>query len=484
MPLATAGEWVRTSWTYQPISLSHTPSHIVKAIHSALTQSGWEYATWSATVDDRYYLRRDRRFLNITNDAVGAGGNIAITKVGANITVIGMADGTGSVRATGNIELIAQPADGNTITISDGVTPITFEFDSNASVGGGNILVTIGTKIIDTIGNLRTAINAHAFAVTASYVSDVWRYNGDVVEQRCGLHVLYNSGSSRIEISAFLETVAGTASQVETTTSGYFTQNQKCLIVYNNTLANDWLFYCGEDGIYYETGVSGVAQNIGHGFIATFMPIVEFAGTKDSTRMWATQGLCMNLFGTLVFSEDRTMRFVDNNGASKNHSGRLRPYAARGSYVLTSPSVQNAVAFYTIPRDNLIGVIANESGTGANSLFHASFGMLNSPLDDRYKISPMWVIQAVNATTCGVSSSSGSNNVGAANYLMYEARWLRYVPRLVAVDQTLIPFTTNVTDVTTGKIYRIAQVADGGRNSNIGVEYPAVSVTIPTTPTV
>jgi hypothetical protein len=486
MPLIAAGEWARASWTYQPVTLSHTPSTIIRAIHSVLTQTGWEYATWSGTGDDRSYLRKDRRFLNVTNDNVGAAGNTTITKVGANINVISLAGGSGSVKATGSIELVAQPADGNTVTMSDGVTTVTFEFDNNATVTGGNVLVTIGTKIIDTIGNLLAAINANAFNITASRVSDVWRYNGDTVEQNCGLRVFNNTGSARIEISAILENVAGTAVQVETTTTGHSSQNQKCLVSYNNSLPNDWLFYCGEDGFYYEVGTSGIQQNIGHGYVATFMPIPEFAGTRDAARMWASQGLCMNLFGTLVFSQDRQLRFVDTNGANKNHTAALRPFVARGSSNLISPVVTNAPAFPIAPRDNLIGAIANPSPDDAvRYLWFCTFGVRNSPLDDRYKICPMWLIQDLSFPPSAVFSLSWSNNVGpASGYYGCEPRWLRYIPRLVAVDQTLIPFTANVTDITTGKIYRIAQVADGGRNSNIGIEYPSAVITIPITPTV
>lgn len=62
--------------------------------------------------------------------------------------------GAGSVTVT----LAAQPADGNTITLSDGVLSTVFEFDSNAAVGGGNVPVAIGATATDTINNLIAAI--------------------------------------------------------------------------------------------------------------------------------------------------------------------------------------------------------------------------------------------------------------------------------------------------------------------------------------
>lgn len=482
MALAVAGEWVRTSWAYQPVTLSHTGSTIVKALHSALTQAGWELSTWSLTADDRYYLRKDRRFLNFTNDANGAGGNAAITKTGANITVSGMAGGGVSAKATGFMELVAQPADGNTITISDGTTSVTFEFDSNAAVTGGNVLVTIGTKIINTIDNLMTAINANGFNVTASLVSDVWRFNGDAVEQNCGIHVLWNTGNVRIEVSAFLENVAGTASQVETSTSVY-AQNQKILVVYNNSLTNDWTIYAGEDGLYFEVGTAGIPQNIGHGLIATFATIPEFRGTKDPQRKWTSQGLCMDLFGTLKFSEDRNYRFVDNAGSNKNYSSRLGPTVARGTNSCLSSVQANARGYYVGPADNVIGQM--NGGNFGNWPVGFAFGVLNSPVDDQYKLSPLWMIQHnAFAFDVAVNSASGSNNVAptTANYML-ETRWIRRVPRIVVPDGSLLPYV-NVVDLVTTKTYRITRVADGGRNAGLGIEYPLSPVTIPTTPSV
>lgn len=485
MALAVAGEWVRSQWAYQPVSLSHTGSTIVKALHSALTQAGWELSTWSGSGDDRYYLRKDRRILNLTNDAVGALGNQAITKTGANITVNGMAGGGVSTPATGNIELTAQPADGNTITISDGVlTPVVFEFDSNSSVTGGNVAVTIGTKIINTIDNLLAAINAQGFAVTASLVSDIWRFNGDAVEQNCGIHVLWNTGNTRIEISAFLENQSGSGSMVETTTSSSLTAaNQKILISYNNSLTNDWIIYCGEDGLYIEVGTAGVSQNIGHGLIATFMPIPMLAGSKDAQRKWSSQGLCMDLFGPLKFSEDRNYRFVDNAGSNKNYSGRLTPTVARGTSSQIASTQVNGQPYYVGPADNIIGQFAG--GNVSNWPVGMAFGVINSPVDDRYKLSPLWItMHTPFAFTVAVNSASVSNNVAptAANYML-EARWLRQVPRVVVPDGTLLPFV-NVPDLVTGKVYRITRVADNGRNAGLGIEYPSTVITIPTTPSV
>lgn len=75
------------------------------------------------------------------------------------------------VYSTGTVALSAQPADGNTVTISDGThTASVFEFDDNAAVSGTNIAVTIGASKEATIANLIIAINAITtnLTVTAS----------------------------------------------------------------------------------------------------------------------------------------------------------------------------------------------------------------------------------------------------------------------------------------------------------------------------
>ena len=60
-----------------------------------------------------------------------------------------------------NITLTGQPADGDTISLSDGINTYVFEFDNNSAVTGGNILVTIGSNSLNTMVNLVAAINAN-----------------------------------------------------------------------------------------------------------------------------------------------------------------------------------------------------------------------------------------------------------------------------------------------------------------------------------
>lgn len=121
----------------------------------------------------------------LTNSAVGTAGNVSVTKSGTNITVTGMAGGSSTTKATGSVVLSGQPADADTVTISDGTTSHTFEFDSNSSVTGGNIAVVIGSTATATLANLVQAIATAAFNVTAAtYVVPQNPQDGDTVSIR------------------------------------------------------------------------------------------------------------------------------------------------------------------------------------------------------------------------------------------------------------------------------------------------------------
>lgn len=77
-----------------------------------------------------------------------------------------------AVHATGSVELTAQPNDGSSVVLNDGVNPaVTFEFDSNSSVVQSATLrqVVIGASKEATAANLFTAINgAPTLAITAT----------------------------------------------------------------------------------------------------------------------------------------------------------------------------------------------------------------------------------------------------------------------------------------------------------------------------
>lgn len=75
------------------------------------------------------------------------------------------------VAATGSVTINTLPADGDTVTISDGTNVKTFEFDNNSSVTVGNISVTIGGTINATAAALNTAIMAAASLDVSSTAS-------------------------------------------------------------------------------------------------------------------------------------------------------------------------------------------------------------------------------------------------------------------------------------------------------------------------
>lgn len=480
-----AGEWVRASWDYSPVALSHTGSTIVKALHSFMTQCGWEIAPWSGLTDDRYYLRTDRSTLTITNKTNSSAGNVAITKVGANITVVGMTGGSSTTPAAGTVHLgTSIPADGETFTVSDGTLVKTYEFDSNSTVTPGNIAVVIQPTRSRTMDAVVAAVNGSGQNLTAAALSKRWRFNGDGIEVTGGIRIRWDSGNSRVAIRTFLADNTDSSAAYETADA------QDIRVAYNGSIVNSWTIYGGEDGLFMEVGTQGgsLPQNIGHGLIATFSAIPEFRATRDAKVTWTAQGLVMNLFGRLVFGS-WTYRFVDTAYGNKNYTGDLTPTCPRGTTDLSSSTQAAPQSYSIIPRDNAMGISAGQIIqvlTSPEALRYAStFGMLNSPVDDRYKLSPIWMIQHKASVYAAASDASATVNVAVSgSYLtMMEPRWIRQLNRLMACDQTLLPFN-NITDTITGKTYRITQLADGGRTTNLAVEYPSTAVTIPATPTI
>ena len=133
----------------------------------AVTASGTVAFTSSINpVDgDLVTLHKTVPSIRLERDSVGAAGNVTVIKTGANIIVAGMAGGSPTAVATGSVKFLAsgQPADGNTVVISDGTNPaVTFEFDSNASVVETSTLrqVVIGADAYATMAALITKINA------------------------------------------------------------------------------------------------------------------------------------------------------------------------------------------------------------------------------------------------------------------------------------------------------------------------------------
>lgn len=66
----------------------------------------------------------------------------------------------------GVVEFLGQPSDGDTVT-RDGVT---YEFESSGGVTGGNVAVTIGADVVETVQNLSAAMEGQGQTVAVEHV--------------------------------------------------------------------------------------------------------------------------------------------------------------------------------------------------------------------------------------------------------------------------------------------------------------------------
>jgi methionine-rich copper-binding protein CopC len=73
----------------------------------------------------------------------------------------------GGLQARGSVVFNDNPSDGDTLEVSDGVNTVVFEFDSDASVVGGNVAVDIGATVSDTLANYIEANNTSVLNITA-----------------------------------------------------------------------------------------------------------------------------------------------------------------------------------------------------------------------------------------------------------------------------------------------------------------------------
>ncbi len=480
-----SNEWKRSTWAYSPIALSHTQAHIVRAIDTALTDAGWVRASWSnggARSDtENYYLRPDRFRLDISANLWGAAGNQIIGTSGANLSkqdiIGGGATTAGSTRGAGFVALSGQPADGNTVTLYDGTLTKVFEFDDNGSVTAPNIQVAIGTTMENSLENLAAAIMASGINLTA-LPHWHWWYTGDNYYQHCGIHVKIYSASS-VNVSSFLEDSTKTGSQRSLVATYAISINQ------DNTKLNNFLFIAGEDGFYIEGGTDTNYNNIAHGFIFAFYPDASLAGTRDRERTWTCQGAAYELRGN-IRSADRSWRFVETVGDRRNHTGRILAMVPRGSDSTAGLSVANDRNIYFGPRDHFLATPYNVD-TSRYDTIQCTLGLFQSTYDDLYRVSTFAVMQGRSAYST-VRNSSGSETVGVPNSSGYDMIFdirngLRHVPKFGCCSSYLLPWG-NVTDKRTSVVYRVAQVPDGGRNSNIAVVWPDNSnvTVIPATP--
>lgn len=311
-----------------------------------------------------------------------------------------------------------------------------------------------------------------------------WRYEGDGPIQHCGIHISQETGDTEIHISTFLENLDEDDVQVDTrdpanSAQGTFRQG-KIVIAFDVTAPNNYLFVGGEDGLYIEAGRDGASTNLGHGWVATFAAIAELNATKDAQVRWMAQGIPLDLFGSCKFVEggtNRNRRFVVQDGTNRNFTAFFAGFVARGSLDVQNPNPADYQTARFGNRDLILGQTA--TGGTADFRYGCCFGQINSPEDDRYRISPILMIQDSVDADSAADSSSVSNSVDASpspNVRFRDIRHDRQLQRVVVVDYTLLP-SINITEAQTGRVYRVVQFADNGRSANLGIEWPSSTVT-------
>jgi hypothetical protein len=474
-----SNEWKRSVWSFKPVSLSHTYQNILNAIDTMMTNTGWVLASWSGVLGvTNYYVRSDRLRLDLEHSKYGPSGNQTVTVSGANLSKSDLANGAfgvdESTKASGYVEFTGQPANGDTVTITDGVVTKTFEFNTGA-VTPGNIKVVIGSVVENTIENLQSEINNSGTLIVATPHWHWW-YTGDNYYQHCGIKVSY--AANLISISSFLENNAKTGNQI--------TCDVSISIAYDITKDNNFSFIIGEDGFYIEGGTDDQYNNIAHGMVFAYYPDKTLNGTRDRERTWSSQGVVYELRGNLR-SYDRNMRFVETVGDRRNHTGRIVGRFARGSDSTLGKSIANNRDMAFGPRDHFLNThYGNSNGNGWAQIFYATLGLMQSNFDDIYRVSKLMALQGLSSYYVA-RNSGGSETVGAGSIdwpNVFDIRnGLREIPKFGCCSSYLLPWN-NVIDKRTNITYRVAQVVDGGRNSNLCIIWPNNSnvVTIPATP--
>lgn len=330
-----------------------------------------------------------------------------------------------------------------------------------------------------------------------------WRYTGDVVLQHGGIVVSYTANATgvgaetgpQIVIQSFLQNAGATGVMVSTQDLiGGSAPNFRfgsIRVSIDNLTVNNYLVYVGEDGLYLESGSDGLAVNLGHAAVMTFGSIPELHGTRDEAVQWTAQGLICDLTRNCKFTAQRNDRFVTNDGTNKNFTASLQPQVPRGTIDIDTlaANVANHRFHYIGSRDTFLSV-----GTGvdpgnttqlsasrsSSAKFSATFGLFSSPKNNRFRISQLLMLQDLHHFRGAVNSAVASDNVAASatEQTFLDVRTYRQIHRFAAVDYTLLPFV-NVTDAVTGGVYRVARIADNGRFSQIGIEVPSVTLTLP-----
>ena len=346
-----------------------------------------------------------------------------------------------------------------------------------------------------------------------------WRFTGDLLTQHGGIFIWFNvdagvdqgngyepnlGGPSdaeetgpQIVLQTFLENSTPDNVQVHTpdhdSVLASIHRFGSIRIVVDNLAVNNYLIYGGEDGLYIEIGRDSFNANLGHGLILTFATIPEFNATRDEATQWTAQGLVCDMRGNCRFTEDRNDRFVVNDGTDKNQTASLQPFSPRGTSSIDSVTgnISDQRPYYIASRDNILSAIPYgatllsqdvfaTSGSGLSTRYLCSFGVFNTPKNDRIRISPLFMFQEIVHILLGVTSTSASNNVAATPNAsnVIDVRTMRQILRVVGADHTLIPFLS-VIDSVSGATYRVGRFDDNGRFSQFGIEVPTSTIVLP-----
>lgn len=323
-----------------------------------------------------------------------------------------------------------------------------------------------------------------------------WQYVGDGPLQAVGIRISKEETDTEVWVTSFLENTAGTAAQIGTRDfvqlvgAGNQNEQSQVVIAFDTTVPNNYLFIGGEDGFYVESGRDGQNNNLGHGMVFTFAAIPELNATRDNLVQQTCNGLIMDLGDQIRgavtragmrFTEVGDNRFVTNDGTNRNFSTYLLCRSSRGISDVTTPGSPTDGPRYRMgARDSVLGVGQGFDFVGKSDIrWGCTFGLMNTPEDDRFRMSPILVLQETIRHDVAVQSTSASNTIAPNTALQQgmDIRHFRQALRIVAIDYTLIPWI-NVTDAATGTVYRVAEVPDNGRIAKLGIEWPASSITV------
>ena len=306
--------------------------------------------------------------------------------------------------------------------------------------------------------------------------SDVWHYTGDGILQHCGIGLIADGGDTdRITIGAFLQNEAGDNYQG----ISKYDEGRIRIFDWDPTKVHDILMIGGEDGLYFEMGHSGTPGSSAQGIVVTHQAWDFLNGTRVQERKFSTQGIVMDMFGTIRFSGDRNYRVVMNDGLNTNLTGYLYAYLARGvNRVRAAQSPFDDVRFLMGSFDSFMEGGARPGGSVSDVPWRAHvahFGLPFTPFDDRWAISPMVALQGVSDVAFTQTHSTSASNVAppSPSYCQSLA-WrdaLRLCPKFAVLGHLLTPWQL-ITDTQTGKEYRVVQGDDSGRAFNLGVEWP------------